>query len=37
MNRVTGANKSMRAVAEYREREARLAAARRSAGEPIAC
>ena len=35
MNRVSGANKSMLAVAEYREREARLAAAQRNSEEGI--
>jgi short-subunit dehydrogenase len=33
MNRATGTNKTMRTVAEYREREARLAAAERCARE----
>ena len=33
MNRATGTNKAMATVAEYREREARLAAAERNARE----
>ncbi|MBV9336509.1 MAG: SDR family NAD(P)-dependent oxidoreductase [Solirubrobacterales bacterium] len=35
LNRASGTNKTMRTVAEYREREARLAAAERSAGGPL--
>lgn len=34
MNRISGAEESMRTVTEYRERQARLAQAERTATEP---